>query len=395
MPSTRTQLSTLLTDIIGGYWGEDAGASEMNVQVVRNGDVTRGSIDFDRAPLRGVSLKQFHRASIKESDLVITTSGDCGKVAYVDCVPTPSIPSNFVKILRVDEERILPKFLYYFLSSKEFEHLLPSFVRGTTMPNLSMKMMIENVSIWTPSIKKQRRIVAILDKACNLKKKIGHSLQLSGSLPQADLRHFFGDLNSNPRGLDFVDLANLISTNPQNGIYKPASMYGEGVRIIRINSFNSGGRIEQQSLRRVMLTPSEVEKYRVNSGDILINRVNSRTHLGKSVLVPDFDEPIVFESNMMKLSPNSDCVPEYLIQVMQTQFFKSQVLRAAKDAINQSSINQTDVRGFKIPIPSQRDAEGFKHRLSLYQQIESSFNQLSSKSNELIDTFIGDVMNVT
>ena len=61
----------------------------------------------------------------------------------------------------------------------------------------------------------------------------------------------------------------------------------------------------------------------------------------------------------MRMSINEDrMVPRFLIALLQTPHIKSQILGCAKKAVNQASINQTDVRGLRIfepPIALQRE----------------------------------------
>jgi type I restriction enzyme S subunit len=81
----------------------------------------------------------------------------------------------------------------------------------------------------------------------------------------------------------------------------------------------------------------------------VINRVNSREYLGKSALIPKLDEKIVYESNMMRIRLDHTKVnPIYMITFLQTDFIRTQIAAKTKDAINQSSINQTDVRTMPI-----------------------------------------------
>ena len=43
--------------------------------------------------------------------------------------------------------------------------------------------------------------------------------------------------------------------------------------------------------------------------------------------------------------------PRFIVDQLQTQFIKLQILRASKDAVNQSGINQTDVKNLEIRLP--------------------------------------------
>ena len=96
------------------------------------------------------------------------------------------------------------------------------------------------------------------------------------------------------------NLGSFIACGPQNGLYKPKSSYGDGIRIIRIDAFYDGVIEQWDELKRLRLDENEIECYSLNLNDILINRVNSMQYLGKSALVRELKDICVFESNIMR-----------------------------------------------------------------------------------------------
>ena len=145
----------------------------------------------------------------------------------------------------------------------------------------------------------------------------------------------------------------------QNGIYKHADSYGTGTPILRINNFDNLGRVMPTTLSRVGLSAAERQQFSVRENDILINRVNSLSHVGKSMLVPLLEENPVFESNIMRIriGNGSQLVPEYVAAVLQAESTRRFLKKVAKAAIAQVSINQDDVRSVRIflyPIEVQK-----------------------------------------
>jgi len=116
-----------------------------------------------------------------------------------------------------------------------------------------------------------------------------------------------------------IKIGELITSGFQNGIYKPAEDYSdEGTRIVRINDYGNDGAKNFERLKRVMLSASEIDRFSLVRNDILINRVNSLSHIGKSCIVEALEDTTVFESNMMRLRlPTiSEIIPEYLFIVL-------------------------------------------------------------------------------
>jgi type I restriction enzyme, S subunit len=168
-----------------------------------------------------------------------------------------------------------------------------------------------------------------------------------------------------PVGWSWVRLGELFSTSPRNGIYKPSTEYGAGTTIIRIDDFYDGKLIRKSGFKRVKLTEYEIEQYTVRGSEILINRVNSPEYLGKCALLSGLTEPTVFESNMMKLSLTSFVSEAYVTMYLASHEGRMRLCTNAKHAVNQASINQTDVANAPVPLPSLLEQE---HVVALLEQ---------------------------
>ncbi len=146
-------------------------------------------------------------------------------------------------------------------------------------------------------------------------------------------------------------LSEIIGDNCfQNGLYKHQDSYKRGVPIIRINDFDNTGRLVTNELSLIDVSTEELRQYEVKKNDILINRVNSMSHVGKSLFVTGIVESTVYESNMMRLRIGLDMpvIPEYIATVLQASETRNYLRRIAKAAVAQVSINQDDVRSIPI-----------------------------------------------
>jgi len=86
-----------------------------------------------------------------------------------------------------------------------------------------------------------------------------------------------------------------------NGLYKPESFYNES-GYISLRMFNiQEGEIKLDKVKRVVLDEKELANYLLEENDILVNRVNSKELVGKSALIKEVGEPLVFESMNIRL----------------------------------------------------------------------------------------------
>jgi type I restriction enzyme, S subunit len=160
-----------------------------------------------------------------------------------------------------------------------------------------------------------------------------------------------GRLPELPRGWCWTTLDTLIISGPQNGLYMPQSAYGTGVPILRIDDFQNDWSRGSSELRMVKASTDDVSRYALRPGDIVVNRVNSPSHLGKCLVIEDRHVPTLFESNMMRMGCSEHCSPHYVVAYLRSVNGKQRLIANAKWAVNQASINQRDVSVTPVAVP--------------------------------------------
>ncbi len=256
----------------------------------------------------------------------------------------------FCAVVRPTPGRVLPEFLSFFLKSEVFR----SWTRQSSGANIKniRKSELEAFPVPLPADAEQRRIVDLLTRAEGIVRLRREAAAKAAELIPALFIHHFGDPATNPMGWPVVALGELIETGPTNGLYKHKSAYGSGTPILRIDAFYDGVVRDLSALKRLQVEADELQRFGLREGDIVINRVNSPEYLGKSALIPTLPEPTVFESNMMRLAVDVGRVlPRYVIALLQTAAARAHFLSKAKHAINQSSINQQDVKSLPVALP--------------------------------------------
>jgi len=248
---------------------------------------------------------------------------------------------------------------------------------------------IEEIEIPLPPLDEQRRIAAILDKADAIRRKRQESIHLTEEFLRSTFLEMFGDPVLNPKGWDTVRMEDIIEDGPQNGLYKHESDYGSGTPIVRIDSFYDGEITGLINLKRLRIDQGTIRKYRLRENDILVNRVNSRKFLGKCAIVPKLIEDTVFESNMMRMKLRDERVcPAYVINLFQHPYIKKQIDSRAKDAVNQSSINQDDVKSFELRLPPVALQKKFMQVKTMANKIRARFNDIALVDNRLFNSLV-------
>lgn len=262
-------------------------------------------------------------------------------------------------------ERILADYVHHFVRQKTFRDAAMRSFTGTAGQQRVPRSFMERAEIPLPPFDEQRRIVDILNCAASIERlRARASSHLRDLIPALFIK-MFGDPIDNPMGWDVKPLGDYIVDGPQNGLYRPKTDYGAGTRILRIDGFYDGETIEQERWQRLHIADADAARYALHKDDIVINRVNSRPYLGKSTIIPKLAEPAVFESNMMRLGVDrTRLLPHFLIEQLQLAPMRDRLRANAKDAINQASINQTDVQTLRVLVPPPELQKRFAAQVS-------------------------------
>ena len=196
------------------------------------------------------------------------------------------------------------------------------------------------------------------------------------------------ELSKLPEKWNWIYFAGTFLNSPQNGLYKPADQYGEGIDIIRIDDFYNGKLIKKKGFKKVRLTNDEYKKYSIKNGNILINRVNSIEYLGKCGLVEQLLGSTVFESNIMKIELLESLInPKFVSYYLSSITGIKEIRKNAKHAVNQASINQTDVSLTLYPLCSIQEqsqiVQEIDSRLSVCDKVEQTIKESLDKSEAL------------
>jgi type I restriction enzyme S subunit len=272
------------------------------------------------------------------------------------------------------------QYLSYFLRAPSTVQQIAERSAGARMPRADMEFVL-SLPIPLPALDEQRRIVDLLSRAEGIVRLRRQAQQKAAALIPAIFVDMFGDPATNPKGWPRMALGDLIASGPTNGLYKHKSAYGSGTPILRIDAFYDGRVTDLAALKRVQVEPDEQRRFALAAGDIIVNRVNSPEYLGKSALVPKLLEPTVFESNMMRFSIDAlHALPEFVIALLQDPSSRRHFLTNAKHAINQSSINQQDVKSLPVFVPPLGLQRQFAHRVAAVLAIEQQQQAATAKA---------------
>lgn len=291
-----------------------------------------------------------------------------------------------------DDKVLYMPYLYYFM--ERYVDKLRNQAIGGVIKYIKLGNLTE-AQVYLPSMYNQRKIVEELNKLKSIISQKREQLSELNSIIKARFVELFGDPYFNPYKWKKLKIADAVTVEPQNGLYKPQTDYiidGTGIPILRIDCFYNGEVADWGMLKRLRCTEKDIKRYQLNDDDIVINRVNSIEYLGKCAHITGMKEKTVFESNMMRMHfDKSRFNPIYITKLLCTQYIHDQIIKHAKKAVNQASINQHDVMDFDIylpPLNMQQEYANFVRQIAKSKAvIEKSLKELETLQASLMQKY--------
>ncbi len=172
----------------------------------------------------------------------------------------------------------------------------------------------------------------------------------------------------------------------QYGISHAMTEEPKGHPIFRMDDIKNCFLLDDE-VKYIELPEQIFEQFRLETNDILFNRVNAEEFVGRTGIFK-LKGDYVFASYLIRLrvKSNSEILPDYLNIFLNTKFGKKQIHRFSRRAVNQANVNAEELKNFKICIILLEIQEQI-YRLSneAWDKIELSKSLYSQAENLLLE----------
>lgn len=289
--------------------------------------------------------------------VLIPRKGSLGNLFYVE---GPFWTVDTIFYTEIDELQVMPKFLYYFLSTVG----LGEMNQAGGVPSQTQSVL-NALKIPVPPLAIQREIASILDKMESLKAELEAELEM-----RSRQYAFYRD-----RLLTFPE-AGGVRWFPMGEVAEfkygyTASAVSEGdYRFIRITDITRGGKLSPAHARFVRRSP-EADEYRVRKGDLLLARTGAT--YGKTMLVEE-DMAAVYASFLIRIRlDESMLTPAYYWHFAQSRHYWDQA-DALVSTGGQPQFNANVLKTVRVAIPSFAEQERI---VAILDKFDALVNDLS------------------
>ena len=166
-----------IAQILNGYAFQSSKYTEKGIRVIRISDVQKGKMsdkDLKFYPLE--TKEEIERYLLKNNDLVMSLTGNVGRVAMLSESDLPAGLNQRVACIRSKSNDLLTRFLFHFFDQDSFETEAMANATGGGQKNLSTTWL-SKFKIPLPPLAVQQEIVRILDSFTELKAELEAELE--------------------------------------------------------------------------------------------------------------------------------------------------------------------------------------------------------------------------
>lgn len=170
----------------------------------------------------------------------------------------------------------------------------------------------------------------------------------------------------------------------RNGLTTKQNQDKGDYKVSRIETIG-GGWIDETRVRfSSNVKEKDIEKYRIQKGDILFSHINSDPHLGKTGFAERDYEDLLHGMNLLLIRANPEVFEaEFLNRVFQYYRDIGVFISICSRSVNQSSINQAKLKAVEVPLPPLPEQKKIAHILSTVQRAIEAQERIIQTTTEL------------
>lgn len=269
-------------DVINGYAFKSSKYTSQGTRIIRITNVQKGYVvDNDPKFYSDEDFKDLFQYSLFEGDLVMSLTGNVGRVGILQKNMLPAALNQRVACLRVKSKKMQLNYLFHLLNSNLFENAAIQSARGIAQLNMSTEWL-KNYIIPLPPLSTQLAIVSELDKINELIRLKKEQLKDFDNLAQSLFYEMFGDPVENEKGWEAKKLGEIGEF--KNGLNFSKDENGHSIKFLGVSDFQNKKSIASDQLDCISLSECVQEDYLLKTGDIVFVRSNGKKELiGRSV----------------------------------------------------------------------------------------------------------------
>jgi type I restriction enzyme S subunit len=172
--------------------------------------------------------------------------------------------------------------------------------------------------------------------------------------------------------------------NLQGGVAKGRDLSSAHTKVLpylRVANVQDGY-LDLDEVKEIDLLVSEVERYLLKTGDVLMNEGGDNDKLGRGTVWDGAIAPCVHQNHVFAVRPSAHLCPEWLALFTASSGAKSYFFLRSKQSTNLASISASNVKDIHVPLPPTDEQRSICRSVG---EMTGRFDQLIQKSQRSMD----------
>lgn len=380
-----------IAHVLNGYAFKSNNYVKNGIRIIRITNVQKGYMEDNDPKFYPIeALEEVKGFRLYENDLLMSLTGNVGRVAFLRKEMLPAALNQRVACIRIKEgAQVKKEFLYHFMNSDVFELKCIESANGVAQKNLSTEWLKE-FRLYLPSIEKQGIITKVLDHLSDLITREKQQLKdLDLLIKSRFIEMFDGNLDRN------ITLKEVSTKGPQNGFYKKDAEINGTIPIIKMKQLFANEAVgEARDCDKVALTEKELENFKLTSRDLLFGRRSLVVEgAGKCRRVGRLEKNMIFESSLLRITLNEELLlPRFLQIWLETEEGKNSI-SSIRAVTTIAGIKGSDLARLKVPTPPISLQKSFLDFVAQVDKsklaVQQSLNELETLKKSLMQQYFG------
>lgn len=149
---------------------------------------------------------------------------------------------------------------------------------------------------------------------------------------------------------------------------KEQNQEAKGIRYLKMNNVTTEGQTDLENLVFVEATKDEINKYKLENGDIVFNTRNSFELVGKTGLIKSLSEVILYNNNLIRFRTGKHMSADFVVYQMISILFKEQLESVKKATTNIAALYAKDVMPLALYCPPLQE------QLQIVKELDRCFS---------------------
>lgn len=298
-----------------------------------------------------------------------------------------------------------PAFLSYLLHTHAFTSFAVQTMRGVNHPRTSWSSLA-SFELFTPPFSEQEVIARVLQTLQEAIQARYQEIELEREQKTVLISYIFtygtGNDTTSLRKTKFGETPAYWELKPleqcafvQTGVTKGRKLTGtETITLPYLRVANvQDGYLDLTEMKEIELRTSEVERYTLHVGDVVVTEGGDFDKLGRGFLWQGQLANCVHQNHIFAVRVNQELLlPEYFAYLIQSDYGRAYFLSVAHRTTNLASINSTKLKNFPILIPPLEEQRDIAQILDACDTKISSLDRELALLEELFHALLEELM---